>query len=252
MSTLVLVHAFPLDHRMYYGIRPAVEAAGWQLLTPDLRGCGTAPDFDGPPNLDQCADDIVGLLNQHGVERAVVGGTSIGGYVTMAMLRRAPERLAGLILIDTKASADPSEARANRLRIATQVAEAGSTEAFWRAMLPNVLSQHTQQQHPEVVAQVREIMSASRPAGVANLQLAMAARPDSHPDLAGCRLPVLSLRGSEDKVATAEDHASMIAAVAEAVHVEIDGAGHLPPIEAPGPTAAAIVGFLRKVAAVSC
>lgn len=252
MSALVLVHAFPLDHRMYDRIRPAVEAAGWQLFTPDLRGFGIAPEFEHPPNLDQSADDIVELLNQHGIERAVVGGTSVGGYVTMAMLRRAPERLAGLILIDTKASADSAEARANRLRIADQVAASDSTEAFGRSLLPNLLSSHTQQEHPEIVAQVREIIGAARPRGVADLQRAMAIRPDSHADLKACRIPVMSLRGSEDVVATAEDHAGMIAVLADAVHFEVQGAGHLPPIEAPGATATAIVEFLRKVSAVSC
>lgn len=252
MRTLVLVHAFPLDHRMYDDLRPAIEAAGWRLFTPDLRGFGAADDFDGAPSLDVCADDLVALLDQHGVDRAVIGGTSVGGYVTMAMLRRAPERMAGLILIDTKASADAPEALANRLRVAEQVAAAETTEAFWRAMLPNVLGQTTQAERPAVVERTRNIMSDSRPLAVANLQRAMAARPDSHADLAGCRLPVLSLRGSEDAIASAADHARMIGGIPDAVHHDIPGAGHLPSLEAPADTAARIVEFLHRVETLSC
>lgn len=252
MSTVVLIHAFPLDDRMYDGVVDAIAAAGWDVITPALRGFGGASDFVDEPSLDTCVDDIVAILDRLGIERAVVGGTSIGGYVTMAMMRRAPERMAGAILIDTKATADNAEGRANRLRIAEQVERAENTEAVWRAMLPNALGQTTQALHPEIVEQAGQIMADSTPTGVAGLQRAMLARPDSIKDLKDFRQPVLSIRGSEDMITSAADHAAIVAALPDCVHVDIEAAGHLSPLEKPQAVAAAIIEFLTTVKRLSC
>ena len=252
MTTLVLVHAFPLDSRMYDEVAGIVAETGWQVLLPDLRGCGGASDFDGEPDLDVCVDDIVRGLDRLGVDKAVVGGTSLGGYVTMAMLRRAPERMAGAIFIDTKASADGEEGKANRARLAEQVLKSGSTEALWRAMLPNALGKTTMESRPDVVERTRGIMRDSRPQGVANLLMAMAARPDSHSDIAAARIPMLSIRGDEDSIASAADHEAIVAAGHDIRHVTIHGCGHLAPLEAPAQTAKAITDFLDQVQKPSC
>ena len=73
------------------------------------------------PSVDVMADDVARLLDGEGIDRAVVGGLSMGGYVTMAFCRRHPDRVLGVILADTKASPDPEPARANRERIAEAV-----------------------------------------------------------------------------------------------------------------------------------
>ena len=252
VSTLVLIHAFPLDHRMFDEVADEVAQSGWQVILPDLRGCGGASDFEGEPSLDVCADDIVRILDRLGVERAVVGGCSLGGYVTLALLRRYPERVAGVILIDTKAAADSEEARANRLRMAEIVTKAGSTEPLWSAMLPNALGRTTQDQRPAVVELARSIMADSNPTGIANLQLAMASRVDGHQALREAKVPVLSIRGDEDTITSADDHARMATAAREAIEVELPGVGHLAPLEAPKEVSAAIVDFLGKLKKPSC
>ena len=85
---LILLHPFPFDSRVFDSLVPALE--GIEVRTPDLRGTGT-------PSLDTLADQVVGLLDRDGIERAVVGGVSMGGYVTLNLLRRYPQRLAGLV-----------------------------------------------------------------------------------------------------------------------------------------------------------
>src|SRR5438094_366634 len=92
--SLVLLHAFPLDSRMWDGVRDPL-AKRLRLVTPDLG--------DGPPSLDDAADQVLAGL---GDERFVLGGCSMGGYLAMSMLRKAPERIAGLLFVDTKSAAD--------------------------------------------------------------------------------------------------------------------------------------------------
>ncbi len=189
--TVVLLHAFPLDARLWDDVVDAVAGAGWDVVVPDLRGFGeSAYGEDGPddePSLVWMARDVLGILDRVGVNSAVVVGLSLGGYVAMELVRQDASRIAGLALVDTKASADTEEARANRLRVAEQVLEAGSTTALARAMLPGLLGATTLAARPEVVERVRGWIEDADPAGVAWAQRAMAARPDSHDDLAGAR-----------------------------------------------------------------
>lgn len=254
MKSIVLLHAFPLDHRMWDGIVDEIAISGWQVFTPDFRGCGRAVDWQAiePPTLKQLAQDVLDLMDKYGVEKFVVGGCSLGGYVAMEIMRIAPERIAAAIFIDTKASADSPEQKANRLRVADSVQSANTTEAFWRAMLPNVLGKTTNEQNPYAVEFTKSIMSDSRVNGVANLQIAMSDRPDSHDAISNFIGPILSIRGDEDSVVSAEDHQKIVKEAKDALHVTLENCGHLAPIEKPEETATAIVDFLNTATKISC
>jgi len=249
--TVVLLHAFPLDKRLWDDVVDAVADAGWDVVVPDLRGFGeSAYSEDGPddePSLTWMARDVLGILDRIAVNSAVVVGLSLGGYVAMELARQDPARIAGLALLDTKASADTEEARANRLRVADQVLEAGSTAALARAMLPALLGATTHESRPEVVERVRGWIEEADPAGVAWAQRAMAARPDSHADLAALTVPSLVLWGDEDTLAPRPEQGSMVEALRDARAVEIPGSGHLSAVEDPGAVVAALVTFLDDV-----
>lgn len=254
MNAIVLLHAFPLDHRMWDGVCDEIAKSGWQVFAPDLRGCGNAADWvdEDAPTLRTLAEDVLGILDKFGITRVVAGGCSLGGYVVMELMRIAPERIAGAIFIDTKASADDAVQVANRLRVAQQVQDVQSTEAFWRAMLPNVLGKTTHENSPEVVEYTKFLMQDSRVNGVSNLQIAMSRRIDSHETIANFSGPILSIRGSEDLIASADDHSNIVNAAQDAIHVEIAECGHLAPIEKADETASVIVDFLHQISSPSC
>jgi pimeloyl-ACP methyl ester carboxylesterase len=249
--TVVLLHAFPLDKRLWDDVVDAVADAGWDVVVPDLRGFGeSAYGDDGPddePTLSWMARDVLGILDRIGVNSAVVVGLSLGGYVAMELVRQDASRIAGIALVDTKASADTDEARANRLRVADQVLEAGSTAALARAMLPGLLGATTHADHPEVVARVRGWIEEADPAGVAWAQRAMAARPESFADLASLTVPALVLWGDEDALAPRAEQELMVEALRDARAVEIPGSGHLSAVEDPAAVVAALVPFLEDV-----
>lgn len=254
MNAIVLLHAFPLDHRMWDGVSDEIAKRGWQVFAPDIRGCGNAPEWqlDQPISLRTVAEDVLSLMDKYGVNKFVAGGCSLGGYVVMEIMRIAPERIAGAIFIDTKASADSEEQKANRLRVAEQVQSTNSTEAFYRAMLPNVLGKTTHEISPEKVEYTSQLMQDSKVNGVANLQIAMSKRMDSHEVIGKFSGPILSIRGDEDVVASAEDHSKIMSVAKDAVHIEISRCGHLAPIEKPVETADAIVDFLGKLVNRTC
>jgi pimeloyl-ACP methyl ester carboxylesterase len=246
---VVLLHAFPMDSALWAAQRRPLAEAGLRVVTPDLPGFGGSQASDEPPSLDVMADAVADLMDHLGLESAVVGGLSMGGYVTMAMLRRHPNRLTGIILADTKAVADTPEAAAVRLRMAAEVEAAGSTVGIADAMLGNLLGPTTRETRPEVVATVRRWIGAQPPEGVAWAQRAMATRPDSLSDITGFGGPVLVLYGEQDALAPAADAELMAAAArsggsATSV-VEIASAGHLTAVEDPEAVTRALLGWLH-------
>lgn len=250
---VVLLHAFPMDSALWAGQRRALAAAGYRVVAVDLPGFGGSAAPIEPPSLDVMADEVADLMDQLGLAEAVVGGLSMGGYVVMALLRRHPGRLRGLVLADTKASADPPEAAANRLRVAADVESAGSTAALAEAMIPNLLGTTTRASRPAVVDTVRRWIGAQPAAGVAWAQRAMAARPDSSADLAGFGRPVLVIVGEQDTISPLADAQAMAAAArsggSPVTVAEIAGAGHLSAIEDPDAVSRALLAWLPSVAA---
>ena len=143
--TLVLLHAFPVAAEMWLPQLAAVPA-GWRFVAPDLRGFGAsslepsdAGDRDDQAvSMDDYARDVVALLDELEVDRAVIGGLSMGGYVAFALMRLAPERVRGLVLADTRATADSASARAGRDAMIETLSK-GGVEAVWAKMLPGLL-----------------------------------------------------------------------------------------------------------------
>ncbi len=224
-TPVVLLHAFPLDSRMWDDVRPGIDG----IVTPDQRGFGAAPLGDASPELEVAAADVISLLDG---QRVVLGGCSMGGYVAMAVLRAAPSLVAGLVLVDTRAAADAPSARENRLAAADRAATEG-VEWIPSAMLPALLGPTTRRTRPSVVSRTESLIMAQNPAAVAWAQRAMAARADSADLLRSTSVPTLIVRGAEDELIPRAEAESLASLLPEAEVVELSGAGHLPPLETP-------------------
>ena len=242
-TPLVLIHPFPFDHRLWEQVARSLSA-NYFVVTPDIRGCGGSALGSQEPNLDLVAEDILDLLNDLNLTEVVLGGISLGGYVAMAIARLKPQLLTGLILVDTKASSDSETARENRIRVAQQMTQSGKVELFAEQMLTTVVGKYTHENRPEVVAQVKSWMLDANAKTIAWLQLAMANRPASFDSLAALNVPTLLIRGAEDQISTTEDFLEMEKKLRQVTFVQIANSGHLPPIEDPIATTAAIGNWL--------
>ena len=249
-SALVLLHAFPLDRSLWDTVVGPLASAGWRVIVPDLPGFGV--DTSPARSIDDMADRVVALLGNLGVHSAVFAGCSMGGYVALSLAAQHPERVAGLVLIDTKASADGEEARANRVRIAEQLERSGSTAALAATQPEAMLAAETLEQRPAVVHWLRETVLAQRAEAAAAAQRAMAERAQHFDTLRGLRVPVLCVRGAEDRISTVEDQKAMVGAAGDALDVTIPGAGHLVPVEQPDALVAAMRPFLTHIRAPHC
>jgi 3-oxoadipate enol-lactonase len=235
----VLLHAFPFDRRFLAAVAARLGARA-RVLVPDLRGFGDS-ELDGAYSIADLADDVAHLLDQQGVERAVVGGVSMGGYAALAFANLHPQRLMGLVLADTKAGPDTSEARAARDQ-AMALVRSGGVAAYIEAQLPKLLGPSAS---AEVHEQVRALATQRAEAVLAGLT-ALRDRPDRRGELGRITCPTLILVGADDVITPPAEAAAMTTAISRAVLVELPGAGHLANLEAPLPFAQAIAGFLAR------
>ncbi|NYI06477.1 alpha/beta fold hydrolase [Allostreptomyces psammosilenae] len=243
---VVLLHAFPLSSRMWAAHHDGLISDSCRLITPDLRGAGRTPLGPDAPDLDVCADDVAALLDAAGLDRAVVGGVSMGGYVALAFARRHPERLSGLVLADTKAAADTEEARANRLRIAETLEREGTTRVLLENV-PNLVGETTRRQRPDTLAEIEAMVRETPARGAAWAQRAMAARPDSGPGLARVEVPALVLVGEEDTITPPEHAGELAEALPNALLETVPQAGHLAAVEDPRAFAGHVVRFVAAL-----
>ncbi len=156
VEPLVLLHAFPLSADMW---EAQLERApdGWRFIAPDLRGFGPeTPPSTRRRRMDDYAGDVLALMDALAIETAVIGGLSMGGYITFAMFRQAPERFTGIVLADTKAPPDTEEGRAGR-RAMSETVKSSGVSAIVDTLLPRLLGETTRRERPEVVARAQAV-----------------------------------------------------------------------------------------------
>ncbi len=247
LRTYVLLHAFPIGANLW---EPQIRGIpqGWRLITPDLRGFGGSTELDsiGALSMSDYAEDVVDLLDELGIARVVVGGSSMGGYATLAFFQAAADRVAGLVLANTRAGADSPEARANRRNMLALLDREGPSGVA-RDMMPKLLGRTTRETNPEAEATVRRLIKQQSPVAIRAAIHRMMHRPDSTPLLASVAVPTLVITGDEDELIPIDESRAIAAAVRGATLVVIPHAGHLSNLEQPEAFNNALTAFLTKL-----
>ena len=243
---VVFVHGFPLNRNMW---APQVQALSRQhrVITVDLRGHG---ESDAPLwryTMEQFADDLTGVLDHLSIQQAVMAGLSMGGYILFAFYRKYATRVNALILSDTRAQPDTDEGRAGRFNMAQSAYTQGSG-AIADVMLSKLLCPASLHTRPELVQQVRGMITAMTLGGIAGDLMGMADRPDSVPLLRTITCPTLIIVGELDLATPPSDARVMSEQIPGAQLKIIPGAAHLPNLEQPEAFNDAVRSFLASIA----
>ncbi len=247
LRAYVLLHAFPIGANLW---EPQMRSIpdGWRLITPDLRGFGGSTELDSTSALSiaDFADDIVDLLEELAVKRAVIGGCSMGGYAALALYQSRPDLFAGLVLANTRAGADSPEARANRRNMLALVDREGPSGVA-REMMPKLIGSTTKATNPSIEANVRRLIKQQSPVAIRGAIHRMMHRPDSTPLLAQVSVPSLVITGAEDEMIPVDESRNMAGAINGAKLAIIPGAGHLSNMEQPDAFNDALRAFLTTL-----
>ncbi|MEW9700551.1 alpha/beta fold hydrolase [Paenibacillus sp. SI8] len=246
-APVILLHGFPLDHRMW-NLQVQALSPSFRVITPDLRGMGQSDVPVTNVSLDQYADDILALMDKLNIQKATLGGFSMGGYIAFILLRKAPERFSALVLANTRPEADGQEGRKNRMNMAASLYEKGAAAAR-DAMLPKLLTESTRQSQPQLVDELNSIMGSMHPEGLVHASLAMAFRGDSVELLDSITIPTLVIAGEQDPITPIDVMKAMADRIKGANFQVIPAASHLTPQEQPEAFNTVLLNFLRNVTA---
>ena len=239
---VVLLHGFPLNSQIWRKQQQALSDR-YRVITPDLRGHGASPCPEGIYEMADLAGDVLVLLDHLKIERAVILGHSMGGYVTLAAWKLAPARFLGLGMVASQAAADTDEGKQGRFKTAEKVAEHGSQ--ILADSMPSKLFSAALPATDPAFEQTRQMILQTRPGGIIGTLKGMAARADSTSILSQINVPALILAGADDQIIPRAKADVMAAAIPHATLAVIERAGHMPMLEQPDATTAAMRKFLE-------
>lgn len=241
---VVLLHGFPLDHRMWMAQIDAL-ADHYRVIAPDFRGFGQSVSTD-TFTMESLADDIHALIESLSAGPAVVAGLSMGGYVALAYAKKYSNSLRGLILLDTKAQPDTPETKEGRGKMIELVKVKGAV-AIGDAMTPRLVSPDTLKSKPAIVKRLREMTDHCPVKAIENGLAAMRDRPDLSDLLSTISVPTLLIVGDGDVITPPAVMEEMGRVIGSAHLAVIRASGHMPTMEQPEQTNHALRRFLDGV-----
>ncbi|HLM01322.1 MAG TPA: alpha/beta fold hydrolase [Pyrinomonadaceae bacterium] len=243
---IVLLHAFPLSRKMWQMQIEALADAGFRVILPDLRGFGENHNFADINSMEDLATDVKDLMDNLKIERAIIGGLSMGGYVTFNFYRLFPERFAGLLLFDTNPAADSEEKRQSRFDLIDEIEKSGA-QALIDGMLPKLIGDWTKENNADLVEKLRAAFASVNPQAAIAALRGMAERQDHTALLKDVNVPTLLIFGEDDNVTSPEIAEKMKSEIPGATLTKIKNAGHYSNLEQPEAFNDALVSFVRLV-----
>lgn len=242
---VVLIHGFPLNHTMW---APQIAALPdkHRVIAYDIRGHGDSDVGGGQYTMDLFADDLIALLNHLKIEKAVLCGLSMGGYIALRALERNPERVSALVLCDTRSEADSDETKSKRLAAVESIKEKG-VPLFAEGFVKSAFAPETFTNHPGVVKNVKGMILKNSSLGICGSLLAMAFRTDTTASLSQIKIPTLIMVGENDQLTPPIASLFMKEKIPQARMVVIPGAGHLSNLENPTVFNQRLLSFLSEV-----
>lgn len=241
---VVFIHGYPYDHKMW-DAQINKFSSNYYCITYDVRGLGESPSRGGQFTMEDLADDLLQLIDELNLNKPVVCGHSMGGYITLRAVEKSEDKFGGIILCNTKSEADSDAAKINRAAGIKKINNLG-VEKFVEDFIANSFAEESKiklgEGYKEIVQKAAEIDPVGLKAGL----LAMAARTDTTSYLTKLKIPVLLLRGEMDNFVSAEVMQKMAGEINKKDASIIPHSGHVTAVENPEGFNMAVLNYLLK------
>ncbi|MGX5689573.1 alpha/beta fold hydrolase [Arcticibacter tournemirensis] len=242
--TIVFIHGFPFSSEIWRKqLEPLDENV--QGIAYDIRGFGESSTDHPFFSIDLFARDLCLFIEGLSLENVVLCGVSMGGYIALRVIEIAPELISGLILCDTNASSDSNEGKLKRFASIDEIMRNG-TDKFAENFVANLFSDHTLRSGSKVPEFIHDLIMSTLPQVICSTQLALASRTDSTGALEAIKVPVLVIRGTDDRLMTQEQAGVLKESIRNSELETIPHAGHLPNCEAPAVFNSKLKDYLSK------
>ena len=251
---VLFIHGFPFDHTIWnrtFDTLGHLPYRNLRMIAPDLRGFGSSPlsNETDATTMEQFADDLHALLQKAEVTKKIVlCGLSMGGYIVMQYAGKYVEQLAGIVLCNTKTTADSPTVVENRhIQAENLRTKPDFLKTVADTMIPKLFAEKTIVEKTEIVQELRAVIESNNPLGAASAALGMARRPDTTEFLRKLDIPVLVICGDEDRFSPPAEMKPLAKIAKRGRYVEIANAGHLPAMEQPKRFAEVLARFLDEI-----
>ena len=245
-TPIVFIHGFPFDNTMWSSQMIALPQE-YRAVSFDVRGHGKSDVADGQYSIELFVDDLISLLDHLDIQRAILCGLSMGGYIALRTIERHPERLQALILCDTRSESDSNEGRIKRTTQIKSVKSHG-VKPFAESFVKAVFAPDTFHRNPKVVSAIQSVIESTSPLSICGTLLALAARTDTTQTLSRIHVPTLIMVGEHDTLPPPSASKSMHALVNDSELHIVPDAAHMSNIENPVFFNDRLLTFLRKMA----
>lgn len=237
---IILVHGFPLTHKIWDQVA-VILSQSCRVIMPDMRGMGNSPATDGEYSMRLLAEDLLRLMDHLQLDKAVLAGHSMGGYVCLEFARSFKDRISGFALVASQAAPDSPEKKMGRLVSVEELNKRKGIESIVTGMLPR-LSDRVDL-HEEMI----EIMRSASLQGVIGDLMGMAERDDAREWLPDIQVPVTVIAGANDLIVPKSNAEEMAALLPDCELVLLEKSGHMLMMEQPLETSEALLSLLRRV-----
>ncbi|MBI5464149.1 MAG: alpha/beta fold hydrolase [Ignavibacteriales bacterium] len=246
-SPVVFIHGFPFNYEMWNPQMMALPNSV-RAIVYDVRGHGQTEVGDGQFTIDIFVDDLIALLDHLVIDKAVLCGLSMGGYIALRAVERHPDRVRGLILADTRSEADGNEAKIKRTASLKSL-KANGVAAFAENFVKAVFWQESFSRSPEAVESIKRAIQGNSPLGIGGTLLALASRTDTSAALANIAVPTLILVGEHDALTPPSASEAMHKAIKGSEMHVLPRAAHMANLENPELFNLKLISFLQQFSA---
>lgn len=242
--TIIFIHGFPLDYRMWENQINFLKN-DYHIIAYDCRGLGQSYVGDGQYTMEAFVNDLFSIINELQLQKPVLCGLSMGGYIAFRAVEKSQDKLSGVIFCDTKPVADDNAAKLKRAD-AINMINVDGLEKYLEFFIPTTLCEETLKENPEIYKTLFNRAKTQNPTGVKGALFAMLSRTDSVPFLEKIEIPTLFLAGSYDKLTPPDIMKVYADKVKNSEFAIAPKAGHLAPLENPNFVNDVIKGFLDR------
>lgn len=228
---IIFLHGYPFDKTMWYDQLDFLKFS-YRLISCDIRGFGKSTDEETPLSIDLFTDDLIQFMDKLGIDKAIICGLSMGGYIALNAIKRFPNRFKGLILCDTQCIADTSEVKEKRYKT-IEVIEGGGIANFTEGIIESVFHKDSIANKKELIGEIRSVVLANSEHIIKQGLVALAERTETCSILDKINIPTLIICGREDGVTPLAQSEMMNETIKGSVLQVIDYAGHLSNLEQP-------------------
>lgn len=242
---IIFLHGYPFDKTMWESQIDALHPTH-RLIACDIRGFGKSTDEESKLSIDMFGEDLNAFMDKLEIDKAIICGLSMGGFIALNAYQRFPDRFEALILCDTQCIADTPEVKKNRYEVIEEIGLDGVTK-FNEGFIKSVFHQDSLKNQKELVEKLRKVVFANSQTIITNGLKALAERSETCSTLSEITLPTLIICGREDEVTPLIESEKMNASITGSTLQVIEKAGHVSNLEQPEAFNTCLLDFLSAL-----